>query len=858
MSAMRTRILPAVCFLLLLVGGLSASPTCVLRGRVRDARTGEPLVGASVTVTGTECGNATDQNGDYMIVGLPAMTGTATAACIGYDDTSARFTTTAACTTHLDFGLRIPVVHLTHIPYPPRPEPSPRKSPPLPAGPRPIDLSMPAKGHLLPLPVGSHSRFEKSWGDLISISSTMAIEQAGDSALIQVFGSNFPYQPTEYQAGMREGRISASEFRTFWDSLAQLGFWQLKSEYEGRAEIEGEEGGSIWVNSEDSSGAKNSKTVRYDVPRSCSLEFRRVYDLFGCMAWFAQLVPDWKTLLSYDSAPPIPEFKAQYHSVTLRAIAAIRDSQDIDTLLTMLQAVDQYSGAVISALGNIDSSLAVATLEKLLARLEAAPLSVGRDSLALRASKILVQLDRRQGVPAVRHYLSAPHDRSLVTDWCTLLAGVGDYSVVPEVVGMLSDTSRYRGDNVRKAARALQQSGYRSRTVISALFREVEKEVTGVRRPDWGTAGTLLLAIDALTGQEFRYHLPDSPELNQSSVAEWLEWLKWWEANAKRFPVAPRSGLADAYGFIQVNSTPSVAAISLDSLSIGKATPFVMVKVPVGEHELWLTKDGYADWSSTVRVVRGETVTVAATLTRSFGGLNVSSTPSGAAVSLDGISSREVTPCLLAHVPTGRHDLGLTEYGYQGWDSIVTVTHGQTATARGTLKPPPESLWITYAGNGYGDIIQAGPERAVRFSAWSGFGYPLHIAKVKTAFYHWQGKPSSDSSFRLKIYRGDGKTLLYQSPGLEAVSGMPGPDIVHELSTPVLIDSGEFYVSVAPVDSSGLPPNFTQGIGPESEAPSGISSYGKGASAIRSYSGSPGHWSPLARGELAISVLVRR
>jgi hypothetical protein len=134
----------------------------------------------------------------------------------------------------------------------------------------------------------------------------------------------------------------------------------------------------------------------------------------------------------------------------------------------------------------------------------------------------------------------------------------------------------------------------------------------------------------------------------------------------------------------------------------------------------------------------------------------------------------------------------------------------------------------------------------------------LHIAKVKTAFYRWQGKPCPDSSFRFKIYRGDGRTLLYQSPVLEAVSGMPGPGVVHELSTPVLIDSGEFYVSVAPVDSSGPPPNFTRGIGPESEAPSVISSYGKGASELRSYSGSPGHWSPLSRGELVISVMVRR
>jgi hypothetical protein len=139
----RTRLSVVVC-ILLLAGGLSASPTCVLKGHVRDARTGEPLVGASVVVRGTECGNATDQNGNYMIVGLPEMTGTATASYAGYSDTSASFTTTAACTTHLDFGLRVTVVEVNHIERWVRQKSSPRKSSPLPVKPRRTALPLPA------------------------------------------------------------------------------------------------------------------------------------------------------------------------------------------------------------------------------------------------------------------------------------------------------------------------------------------------------------------------------------------------------------------------------------------------------------------------------------------------------------------------------------------------------------------------------------------------------------------------------------------------------------------------------------------------------------------------------------------
>jgi hypothetical protein len=143
MSAMRTRFRLAVC-VLLLAGSLSALPTCVLRGRVRDARTGEPLVGASVVIKGTERGNATDLNGDYVITGLPAMTGTATAAYVGYNDTSARFTTTAACTTHLNFSLQYPLVQLTTVWHPPGLIRLPPKSTPPPVRPRPIALPLPA------------------------------------------------------------------------------------------------------------------------------------------------------------------------------------------------------------------------------------------------------------------------------------------------------------------------------------------------------------------------------------------------------------------------------------------------------------------------------------------------------------------------------------------------------------------------------------------------------------------------------------------------------------------------------------------------------------------------------------------
>jgi len=256
------------------------------------------------------------------------------------------------------------------------------------------------------------------------------------------------------------------------------------------------------------------------------------------------------------------------------------------------------------------------------------------------------------------------------------------------------------------------------------------------------------------------------------------------------------------------------------------------------------------DWVS-IAVIRGD-----AAMSGSSGGLAVSSTPSGAVISLDSANTGKVTPHAFARVAAGQRTIGLTKEAYPGWDSTVMVTRGQTATVEATLKSPPDSLWFTYADSrGEQWVISAGLERAVRFDARHEFGYPLHITKVSAMFYLWLNsplpKPWRDSSFRFKIYGGDGQTLLYQSPVLEAVPGEPGPAVVHELSNPVAIDSGEFYLSVAPVDTSGTPSNL------------GVSRYAgwrapRADSDKRSYTGSPGHWSPAYGGELAFSVLLRR
>ena len=51
---------------------LAETPTGVIKGTVTDRDTREPLLGANVMVAGTKLGAATNENGEFLIKGVPA------------------------------------------------------------------------------------------------------------------------------------------------------------------------------------------------------------------------------------------------------------------------------------------------------------------------------------------------------------------------------------------------------------------------------------------------------------------------------------------------------------------------------------------------------------------------------------------------------------------------------------------------------------------------------------------------------------------------------------------------------------------------------------------------------------------
>jgi len=95
-----------ICTLFFLPSLIFAQGTGKVKGVVTDQATNEPLIGASVSIQGTSLGAATDIEGNYIILNVPAGTHTLRASYVGYQMVSiSNILVNSGLTTELDFGL---------------------------------------------------------------------------------------------------------------------------------------------------------------------------------------------------------------------------------------------------------------------------------------------------------------------------------------------------------------------------------------------------------------------------------------------------------------------------------------------------------------------------------------------------------------------------------------------------------------------------------------------------------------------------------------------------------------------------------------------------------------------------------
>jgi hypothetical protein len=118
-----------------------------------------------------------------------------------------------------------------------------------------------------------------------------------------------------------------------------------------------------------------------------------------------------------------------------------------------------------------------------------------------------------------------------------------------------------------------------------------------------------------------------------------------------------------------------------------------------GSHIIQLKRPGYEDWESTVDVEGGTGKSLSAVLNRKTintdRGVNISSGPAGASVSLDGLA-RGFTPVTLYDLAAGIHVIQIDYPGYTSWKSTVTLPETGILDLPVTLDPRSASFrgWI--------------------------------------------------------------------------------------------------------------------------------------------------------------------
>jgi hypothetical protein len=171
------------------------------------------------------------------------------------------------------------------------------------------------------------------------------------------------------------------------------------------------------------------------------------------------------------------------------------------------------------------------------------------------------------------------------------------------------------------------------------------------------------------------------------------------------------------------------------------------------------------------------------------------------------------------HIPNqaGNYNIKVwTEAAGEKWHADDTMAYDLSCAKWVEYHVDANMHWLTWAT----------PERAVKFHpADFSLPYPVGISRVRADFYWHSSYPWPDTSFLFDIYGDDGSTLLYQSETLEAIPGSPGAYRTADIHPMLTIPSGDFYVAVEPVSSTGHP---------SSCADSGLTDH--------SYYGSPGAW----------------
>jgi len=139
-------------------------------------------------------------------------------------------------------------------------------------------------------------------------------------------------------------------------------------------------------------------------------------------------------------------------------------------------------------------------------------------------------------------------------------------------------------------------------------------------------------------------------------------------------------------GYLTLTTEPNGAELAIQGeTSQVRESPVDSLELPTGEYRIAVTMSGFRAETRPVVVRDLAETRLKITLPRDVGEVQVSSTPPGVMVLVDGEGTGYRTPKLLTELTTGAHDLRLVMAERQDKDTTVIVRFGETAAVALTL-----------------------------------------------------------------------------------------------------------------------------------------------------------------------------
>lgn len=147
-------------------------------------------------------------------------------------------------------------------------------------------------------------------------------------------------------------------------------------------------------------------------------------------------------------------------------------------------------------------------------------------------------------------------------------------------------------------------------------------------------------------------------------------------------PITVQTDLQSNIGRLELDSVPSQARLFIAGKFVG-LTPY-RGTFAVGSHAIRLLRDGYLPYEGHITLYKGKLTKKEISLAVSPSNLNISSTPTGAQVYLNG-QLRGTTPLELRDLPAGKYQMVVARDGYDQVEETLELAPGGTLRKDFTL-----------------------------------------------------------------------------------------------------------------------------------------------------------------------------